>query len=344
MALDWFLERTERKHPERLESAAGKATTKQVSYWLSVAKKILLGLSDTQLLTGIGMQFTTLIDHCTLSIYHFLIAVNLAYMSTITHLMTMAALRNYFLEHRLSSIPRVVLIVFNVGLFCYEAFVGDALGFSNNVGDASQSLACYYKGNRPSLKISGFRGSWIPIVVLVIAIHVTLLYNVFQARKKDRRKKWWQRWLLRLPIVFAWAYMIYALVVLSLSVLPYTQAMGTPTVVLSGSEQNWDFGQLLPVLLLAIPLLAGWEAAVEVYAEKQRQRKSEISNTISEILQQQSSKQDIKPAWSNQDFSGVDSIELESNRMRKRDATSHGSYELLGQQESPHWRQNSGNF
>lgn len=259
MFLDWWLERTERKHPQRLEGASGKHILKELPYWLSVSKKVLLGLSDTQLLTGIGMQFTALIDHCTLSIYHFIIAVSLALMSTITHLMTMVALRNYFLEHRLSSIPRIVLIIFNIGLFCYEAFVADGLSFNDNVGDASQSLACYYQGNRPSLKNSSFRGQWITIMVLIIAVHAALLYNVFQAGK--RVKRWWKRWLLRVPVILAWAYCIFALVENSLGILPNTQALGTASVVISGSETSWDFGQLLPVLLLAIPLLAGWEAA-----------------------------------------------------------------------------------
>lgn len=259
MLLDFWLEKTERKHPEKLEGVRGKATLRQLSYWLTVAKKALLGLSDTQLLTGIGMQFTALIDHCTLSIYHFLIAVSLALMSTITHLMTMVALRQYFTEHPLSSIPRIVLIVFNVGLFCYEAFVADGLGFNNNVGDISQSLACYYQGNRPSLKNGSFRYQWITIMVLIIAIHATMLYNVFQTGK--RMNRWWKRWLLRIPVALAWIYCIFALVVNSINVFPYTQALGTASVNISGSENSWDFGQLLPVLLLAIPLLAGWEAA-----------------------------------------------------------------------------------
>jgi len=223
---------------------------------------VLLGLSDTQLLTGIGIQLTALIDHCTLSIYHYWVAVNLAQMSTITHLMTMVALRQYFLDHARSSIIRVALILFNIALYLYQAYVADSPQYSNNVGDISQSLACYYQGNRPSYtKDKYLHVYWTTTLTLMIVLHAALLYTVFQARKKTHNKVWWKKWLLRLPVVIAFAYMVFAIAVIGVSVLPNTQALGTSYVVIDGSEKDWDFGQILPILLLGIPILGGWETA-----------------------------------------------------------------------------------
>ena len=233
-----------------------------LKFWSSVTKKVLLGLSDAQLLTGIAMQLTALIDHCKLSIYHFWIAVNLAQLSTVTHLMTMVALRQYFLEHAHSSIVRVVLILFNVALYLYQAYVGDAIAYSNSIGDYSQSLACYYQGSRPSIKNNnGLRHYWIASLVLIIVLHATLLYIVFLSHRNNGIKVWWKKWLLRLPIIVASAYMLLAIVVLAVNVIPNTQALGKSLVTIGGSEREWDFGQLLPMFLLAIPLLAGWETA-----------------------------------------------------------------------------------
>src|SRR6266480_2948610 len=159
ITLEYFRERSERKHPH--SPPTGKIL-RQSSYWLNVCKKILLELSDIQLLTGLGMQATVLFLHCTIVIYYFWIAINLAYLSTITHLLTMVALKNYFIEHRLSSIPRLVLIIFNIGLFCYGAFILEGLRYGNlnHPSDGTQRLACYYQGNRPSLKNSSFAGHW----------------------------------------------------------------------------------------------------------------------------------------------------------------------------------------
>jgi hypothetical protein len=39
-----------------------------------------------------------------------------------------------------------------------------------------------------------------------------------------------------------------------------TQAFGVASVRIEGSEREWGFGQFLPVLLLALPLFAGWES------------------------------------------------------------------------------------
>ena len=302
--LEWWLDRRERKHLEQLlvESTA-TSPFKSLTYWSSVTKKVLLGLSNTQLLTGIGIQLTALIDHCTLSIYHYWIAVNLAQLSTITHLMTTVALRHYFLEHARSSIIRVALILFNIALYLYQAFVADSLQYSNNVGDISQSLACYYQGNRPSYtKDKDLHVYWTTTLVLMTVLHAALLYTVFQASKKNAHKVWWKKWLLRLPVIIAFAYMVFAIVVIGADVLPNTQAIGTPLVVIDGSQKEWDFGQILPVYFWESQYLADGKllgvsyvgpmtqtvkiltSGIEVHSDSKEHRKSEISNTISESV------------------------------------------------------------
>lgn len=55
------------------------------------------------------------------------------------------------------------------------------------------------------------------------------------------------------------------------SMLSNTQALGTPSVTIDGSENEWGFGQFLPVLLLALPIFAGWESFWEEKDDKDRE-------------------------------------------------------------------------
>jgi hypothetical protein len=56
------------------------------------------------------------------------------------------------------------------------------------------------------------------------------------------------------------------------SMLSDTQALGNPSVRMKGSENEWGFGQFLPVLLLALPVFAGWESFWEEKDDKDRDK------------------------------------------------------------------------
>jgi hypothetical protein len=55
------------------------------------------------------------------------------------------------------------------------------------------------------------------------------------------------------------------------SMLSNTQALGDPSVNIRGSENEWGFGQFLPVLLLALPIFAGWESFWEEKDDKDKE-------------------------------------------------------------------------
>jgi hypothetical protein len=95
----------------------------------------------------------------------------------------------------------------------------------------------------------------------------------FDEPKETERKRWWV-WKIGGAIrtwVVAPAYAVYG-VYMAGDGLSHTQALGTPNVRIEGSETEWGFGQLLPVLLLALPLLAGWEAFWEGKGEARKER------------------------------------------------------------------------
>jgi hypothetical protein len=81
--------------------------------------------------------------------------------------------------------------------------------------------------------------------------------RVVSGRKKAYSWKWWGA-VIRTWII-APGYAIYGLV-MGGRALRGTQALGKASVKINGSERDWGFGQFLPLLLLALPLFAGWES------------------------------------------------------------------------------------
>ncbi|KAF1840425.1 uncharacterized protein K460DRAFT_296435 [Cucurbitaria berberidis CBS 394.84] len=229
------------------------------AFWSRVLSKNLLALADTQLLTGLAIQFTAMLKHCRLTIYHFQIVTDLAFLTTITHLLTVVALRNYFVKNRWINLPRIFFMLSNLALLGYTSFVAysyDLVGL-----DLSMSLACFFKGNRPPFK-GAFGGKWAALLVGAIGGHVTVILAMywFKDPKENTNKKWW--WYVGAAFrtwIVAPIYSIYGIWMAG-DGLRNTQALGKPNVTMEGNESQWNFGQFLPILLLALPIFAGWES------------------------------------------------------------------------------------
>lgn len=238
---------------------------RSVAFWSRVLSKNLLAFSDTQLLTGLAIQFTAMIKHCSMSVYHFRIVVDLAFLTTVTHLLTVVALRNYFVKNKWINLPRIFFMLANLALLGYTSFVA----YSYDLADIhlSDSLACFFQKDRPRFS-SAFGGKWAALLVGAIGGHVAIILAMYWLKdptKSDKKGRWyWYIWyfgaVLRTWIV-APAYAIYGIYMAS-DGLSETQALGTPPVGVNieGSESAWNFGQFLPVLLLALPIFAGWES------------------------------------------------------------------------------------
>lgn len=88
-------------------------TEKRQKFWLPVAQKISLSLSDQQLLTGLATLFAGLLQIRSLSVYHFEMLTRLASISSVVHLIMLSMTRKYYWqkERRVSRIWRIVLMV-----------------------------------------------------------------------------------------------------------------------------------------------------------------------------------------------------------------------------------------
>jgi hypothetical protein len=74
---------------------------------------LILGFSDQQLVTGIGILVVAFcrLPNGEITIYHFYIAVDVAWFSANVHLITLTVLRKYLLEHSFVKIIRIVLML-----------------------------------------------------------------------------------------------------------------------------------------------------------------------------------------------------------------------------------------
>jgi hypothetical protein len=205
----------------------------------------------------------SLLQLCSISIYHFRIVTELAFLSTVTHLLTVVALRNYFVYNRWTNVIRVLVMILNLALLGYTTWFEYALDTMDNSIDGLK-LACYL-GPRPlpSNSVSVFR--WVILLLVAVVAHFSVFWAMYiDNQGRNSGKGGWFKFLgtmLRDYIVTP-AYTIYGLVVGS-KVLRKTQAFGSPTVNVIGSEREWGFGQVLAVVLLALVILPGWEAFFE---------------------------------------------------------------------------------
>ncbi|KAH7076609.1 hypothetical protein BKA63DRAFT_564993 [Paraphoma chrysanthemicola] len=264
---------------------------RSTAFWSRVLSKNLLAFSDTTLLTGLAIQFTGLLKHCSMSVYHWVIVTDLAFLTTVTHLLCVVALRNYFVKNRWINLPRIFFMLANLGLLGYTSFVAYSYDLPGLDLDPSTDLACFFKGERPKFK-SAFGGKWAALLIGAIGGHVTVILAMYCLAEPEKggKKEWWY-WIgaaFRTWIV-APIYAIYGIYMAG-DGLQNTQALGTPNVKMEGSESEWNFGQFLPVLLLALPLFAGWESFWEEKDEDRENRfgrsnRSTWANTRLEVME-----------------------------------------------------------
>jgi hypothetical protein len=88
---------------------------KTIEFWLKILEKILLGLSDTQLLTGMAILIAGFVK-CSISIYHSSIVSDLAWFASGTHLSSLQILKGYLIRYPATRILRVFLLLAMGGL------------------------------------------------------------------------------------------------------------------------------------------------------------------------------------------------------------------------------------
>ena len=215
-----------------------------------VLRKLLLSLSDQQIITGIGIQSVGLAKMQTMVPYHFFIIWMLSLLATSTHLATLLALVNDFRRDWVLRWLRQFLMFINLvlssvfGIFILMSVMKDlkptlpiACVWELPSHGAASNSAISVAGTIATLTGNG----------IVFALGVWYLHS--------QRQKW-----LKMFQTIGLIVLIATGAGAAVRVILLSQAFGKPNLTLVGtSESDWSFGQLLPMLLLLLPLVSAIE-------------------------------------------------------------------------------------
>ena len=97
-----------------------------------MVEKVLLNLSDQQLLTGIAILISGLVKHCSISVYHFSIVSDLAWFSSYVHLTSLVVLEDYLRNRpQLRNWRVCLMLVMMVLLLAYTILEGHRAWFDS---------------------------------------------------------------------------------------------------------------------------------------------------------------------------------------------------------------------
>ncbi|KAH7095831.1 hypothetical protein FB567DRAFT_41416 [Paraphoma chrysanthemicola] len=215
-----------------------------------IARKLLQSFSDQQILTGIGIQSVGLAKMKSMVPYHFFIIWLLSLLSTATNLATLLALVNDFKRDWVLRWIRQILMLVNMflgilsGIFILQTVMKNM--------EPRLPIACVWEVE--SRGSSGNAALSIAGTIAVIAGQV-IVFALSTWYLHARVHPPWMKTVQVVCLVLLLAMGVGATV----RVVMESQAFGTPpsSVNLVGpSEGDWSFGQLLPLLLLALPIIS----------------------------------------------------------------------------------------
>ncbi|CAL8576858.1 hypothetical protein XPA_002725 [Xanthoria parietina] len=152
-----------------------------VNFWQPIMEALTLALSDQQLLVGISILVTGFIKHCSISVYHFALITDLAWLSSNTNLTSLNVLQVSLSEHPSLRNWRVclMLVIF--------AFLMAALAMEGH-------RSWYDSWNSPAqclfdeflINVGGEPGKWMTIqMVLLIYCYTTSIARLYNPEKTD---------------------------------------------------------------------------------------------------------------------------------------------------------------
>lgn len=168
--------------------------------WNDALQNAVLAFGDQQIVTGIAILVSAYTQiSCGLQVYHWQIAVDLAYFSSITHLTTLTCLRGYFRERK--SL-RTIRLTFMGAIYIMLSVALSTTGYVPYYN--STAAWCLFRAN--SIKDqTDYPYNWLYILILLSYITASYLSRAVQlfpqsksCRRRFLRRKlsdFAQRWL-----------------------------------------------------------------------------------------------------------------------------------------------------
>lgn len=230
--------------------------------WKSVLTQLILGLSDQQLLTGIAILIVGFTKSCTLSSFHFWVVFDLAWFSSVTHLISLRTLQDYLRDRRRFRDLRVFLMLANYAMLLVAAI----LTFRNyNQRTHNCPIRCAFDHirKRPNFPISG---QYLAQMILLTIGFIWALVPLYLKESTSKKRKSMleegrssdaeatrpstpKKIILMIcapPSFIVW-------VMLAIMWGLGAARLKTDRSWTTGEEKRWGFGQVLPILLLVLP-------------------------------------------------------------------------------------------
>jgi hypothetical protein len=236
----------------------------------------MLALSDQQLITGISLLIATYARLCVISGYSFQVVAASAWFSCTTHLSTLTVLRKYFDEHKVLRTVRVVIMVI---LFLFLSVTLVLTQMTN--GQLGSLFTCNLQplsGEANPLYKVGIVASMLTFLIWLIYGYGRAITEIYSERYRTSTENWlaWAIINSMLPesapwpkkrrlivsetlhksflwqIILLWLYLTYGLAIMLSALVPPESDIF--------KVGGMGFGQILPLSLLALPILTACEA------------------------------------------------------------------------------------
>ena len=119
--------------------------------WIAFLRKILLCFCDQQLITGICIQISGFLCICNISYYHLRVVYVTAFLSSVTHIVSLMILQDYFTRYRYLSIFRIIFVCINLWMLLVTHWLSFRILFSHE--SLGRYVACFWTtiGDRKSV-------------------------------------------------------------------------------------------------------------------------------------------------------------------------------------------------
>lgn len=261
-------------------------------FWRNVNKKFLLSLSDGQLVTGTALLIVAIyqipMSNGHISVYHFSLVTDLAWFSAGVHQNTCYLLRGHLLKSPVLRIWRTIWILVMGSLLLFALVVSSHkdwyVRFSCPVECLKQDLDGNIVGSQRTwliaeviLVVYGYTNALMPLSVSTRRISnafvrmVDYLYGNLEPSPENIWAFWLRPLHLALYKLVFWTVelvdsnlgnIVYEVVWFTLGIQNVfaDRELGALLMLSTGAnEDGWGFGQVVPLLLLALPVFSAME-------------------------------------------------------------------------------------
>lgn len=136
-------------------------------FWVPIIEKVVLSISDQQLLTGLAVLIAGFWTHCSISVHHFVMVSDLAWFSATAHLITLTVLMPYLKQpkHQVARNWRAALMASLASLLSASCIMQ---GHRDWYDSGSYDAQCVFNDLRGN--ISGAPRFWMIVNLILISI------------------------------------------------------------------------------------------------------------------------------------------------------------------------------